>query len=227
MKNIFLICGYGVPKNILTDENYNFYLKIILNKIYSLTLENKIDRPMIICAGGKTDIFKPYKRTEAAEIIKLFKNIIKQKSFLKAITKNWLFMPENKSISTLENLLNAQQIISQQKINKAKIFVFCEQTREQRIKILSKKIFNKNYKTQVISIDFDISANRYLPLDYLAKKESLEIKYGFWALQSPANLKRYHEIFEEKLAYFRKVDWQKNPDAIKTWWDQKIKEFGS
>lgn len=226
MKNIFLVCGYGVPKNILVDENYNFYLKIVLNKIYSLVTKNKIDQPLIILAGGKTDIFKPYKRTEAGEMIKLFKNIIKQKPFLKPITKNWLFVAENTSISTLENLLNAQQIISQRKIKQANVFVFCEQTREQRIKILAKKILAKNCSFQVVPIDFDISANRYLPSEYLSKKENAELKHCFWALQKPENLKQHHEMVEEKLKFFRQADWSKNTNAvIKSWWDQKAKEL--
>jgi hypothetical protein len=36
MKNIFLILGHGIPKNILKDENCNFYLKMVFNKIYDV-----------------------------------------------------------------------------------------------------------------------------------------------------------------------------------------------
>jgi uncharacterized SAM-binding protein YcdF (DUF218 family) len=163
MNDIFLVFGYGVPKNILKDENYNFYLKMVFNKIYSFVAKNNIDKPIIITCGGETDMLKPYKRTEADEMIKLFSAIINERLFLKPISNKWLFIPENKSLSTLENLLNSNKIIQKRKIKKANFFIFCEQTRERRIKVLAKKILDKNYNFLVVPIDFDVSVNRYLP----------------------------------------------------------------
>ena len=198
MNDVFLVFGYGVPKNILKDENYNFYLKMVFNKIYSFVVKNKIDKPIIITCGGETDMLKPYKRTEADEMIQLFGALIKERPFLKPITKNWLFIPENKSLSTLENLLNSNKIIQKRKVKKANFFIFCEQTREKRIKVLANRILEKNYNFLVVPIDFDVSANRYLPTEYLVKKESAELQHSLWALQSPENLKKYHKVFEEK-----------------------------
>jgi hypothetical protein len=224
MNDVFLIFGYGVPKNILKDENYNFYLKMVFNKIYDTAIKDKSAKSLIICCGGKTDIIKPYKRTEAEEIIKFFAKLIEQKPFLNLITKNWLFIPEKRSLSTLENLINSKKIIQKRKIKKANFFIFCEQTREKRIKILVKKIFDKNYNFQVVPTDFDVSANRYLPLEYLTKKESAELKHSLWVLKSPENLKKHHKVFEEKLDYFRKVGHKAHVNAVKEWWDQKLKE---
>ncbi len=68
----------------------NFYLKIVFNKIYDLVVKNKIYKPITICCGGETDMFKPYKRTEADEMIKLFKTLIEERPFLKSTTKSWL-----------------------------------------------------------------------------------------------------------------------------------------
>jgi len=225
MNNVFSVFGYGVPKNILKDENYNFYLKMVFNKIYSFVVKNKIDKPIIITCGGKTDMLKPYKRTEADEMIKLFSTLIKERPFLKLMTKNWLFIPENKSLSTLENLLNSNKIIQKRKIKKANFFIFCEQTRERRIKILAKKILDKNYNFLVVPIDFDVSANRYLPIEYLAKKENVELKHSLWALQSPENLKKHHKVFEDKFEYLRKAGHKAQVSAVKEWWDQKLKEL--
>ncbi len=225
MNDIFLVFGYGVPKNILKDENYNFYLKIVFNRIYSFVVKNKIDKPIIITCGGKTDMLKPYKRTEADEMIKLFSAFINERPFLKPITKNWLFVSENKSLSTLENLLNSNKIIQKRKIKKANFFIFCEETREKRIKVLAKKILDKNYNFLVVPIDFDVSANRYLPVEYLAKKESVELKHSLWALQNPENLKKHHKVFEEKFEYFRKVGHKAHVNTVKEWWDQKLKEL--
>lgn len=225
MNDVFLVFGYGIPKNILKDENYNFYLKMVFNKIYGFVAKNKTDKPIIITCGGETDMLKPYKRSEADEMIKLFSAFIKERPFLKPMTKNWLFIPENKSLSTLENLLNSNKIIQKRKIKKANFFIFCEQTREKRIKVLAKKILDKNYNFLVVPIDFDVSANRYLPMEYLAKKESAELKHSLWALQSPENLKKHHKVFEEKIEYLRKAGSKVHVEAVKEWWDQKLKEL--
>ena len=224
MNDIFLVFGYGIPKNILKDENYNFYLKTVFNRIYEITLKSKSKKVLIICSGGKTDMFKPYRRTEADEMIRLLKKISKR-PFLKKITRNWLFIPERKSLSTLENLLNCWEIIRKQSIRKANLYIFCEQTREKRIKILAKKILNKNYNFLVIPIDFDVSANRYLPIDFIAKKEKVELKYALWALQSPKNLKKYRKVFAERIEYLRKAGPKRDAEAIKKWWEQKLKEL--
>jgi hypothetical protein len=224
MNDVFLVFGYGIPKDILKDENYNFYLKMVFNRIYDIVSMNKIKKPLIICSGGKTDMFKPYKRTEAEEMIRLLKNLSKR-PFLKKITRNWLFIPEKKSLSTLENFINCQQIIKKRRIKKANFYVFCEQTRAKGIKILAKKIFNKNYNFLIIPIDFDVSANRYLSIDFIAKKEKAELEHSLWALQSPKNLKKHHKVFAERIEYLRKAGPKVHVEAVKEWWEQKLKEL--
>ena len=221
MKNFFLIFGYGVPQNIFKDENYNFYLKLVFNKIYNLTLKNS-DRPVIIPCGGKTDLLKPYRRTEAKEMVRWFKILIRQRKNLKTITSHWQFTPESHSISTLENLLYSHQIIKRFNLKGPKIFIFCEQTRARRIKILAKKIF-KNCRLQILPIDFDVSANRYLPVEYLKEKEKTEIKHSLWALKNHQNLAKHHQMFLEKFQYLRAVPRHRQVKAIRKWWDEKIK----
>lgn len=225
MNDVFLVFGYGIPKNILKDENYNFYLKMVFNKIYGFVVKNKINKPIIIICGGETDMLKPYRRIEADEMIKLFSAFIKERPFLKPMTKNWLFISENKSLSTLENLLNSKRIIEKRKIKKANFFIFCEQTREKRIKVLVNKIFNKNYNFLVVPLDFDVSANRYLSPEFLVEKEKTELEHALWALQSPENLKKHHEVFVEKIEYLRKAGPKVHVEAVKKWWEQKLKEL--
>ncbi|HLM84476.1 MAG TPA: hypothetical protein VK254_04710 [Candidatus Bathyarchaeia archaeon] len=225
MNNIFLVFGYGMPKNILKDEKYNFYLKIVFNKIYDFATKNNAAKPIIIFCGGNTDGFKPYQRTEADEMIRFFTALITERPMLKSLTKKWTLIPENKSLSTLENLIKSQKIITKRKIRKANLFIFCEQTRENRIKVLAKKILDKNYKFRIEPIDFDVSQNRYLSPEYLAKKENTELKHSLWALQNPENLKKHHQMFKEKFEYFRKVGHKAQTNAVKEWWDQKLKEM--
>ena len=198
---------------------------MVFNKIYSLVVKNKTEKPIIIACGGETDMLKPYKRTEADEMIKLFSAFIKERPFLKSMTKNWLFIPENKSLSTLENLFNSKKIVEKQRIKKANFFIFCEQTREKRIKVLAKKILDKNYNFLVVPIDFDVSANRYLSPEFLDKKEKVELEHSLWALQSPENLKKHHEVFVEKIEYLRKAGPKVHVEAVKKWWEQKLKEL--
>ncbi len=224
MKDIFLVFGYGIPKNIIKDENYNFYLKMVFNRIYDILIKNKNIKPLILCSGGKTDMFKPYKRTEGEEMVKLFKHITK-KPFLKEITRNWLFIPEKKSLSTLENFLNCLQLIKNRNIKKANFYIFCEQTREKRIKVLAKKILNKNYNFLVMPIDFDVSANRYLSPEFITKKEKYELEHSLWALKGPENLKKHHKVFAEKIDYLRKAGSKMHVEAVKKWWEQKFKEL--
>ncbi|MFH1838591.1 MAG: hypothetical protein ABH808_03845 [Candidatus Kuenenbacteria bacterium] len=225
MNNIFIIFGYGIPKDILKDENYNFYLKIVFNKIYSFVIKNEIKKPIIIFCGGETDTFKPCKRNEADGMIEFFNKMIKQKPFLNLITKNWFFISEKESLSTLENLINSKKIINKRKIKEANLFIFCEQTREKRIKILTKKIFDKNYNFQIMPIDFDVSSNRYLSLDFFIKKEKAELKHSLWALQSRENLKKHHEVFVERVEYLRKAGPKVHVETVKKWWEKKLKEL--
>jgi ribosome-interacting GTPase 1 len=211
-----------VPKNIFTNRNYQSYLIGAFNKIYDLSAANRT-KPMIIFCGGKTDCFKPYRRTEEEEMIRFFKQLAAQ-PFVKNKTKNWRLVGEGISISTLENLLFSKRIIDKKKIHKANIYIFCETTRERRIKMLAGKIFGKNFKCRVISIDFDVSSNRYLDPKFIVKKEKAEMKHALWSLKSPANLKKHHQVFVEKLDYFRK-EGGNHPDAVKKWWDKKLKEL--
>ena len=224
MRNVFLILGYGIPKNILKDENYNFYLKTVFNKIYDLVTKNKAKSPVIICSGGRTDMFKPYKRSEAGEMVKLLEKLSKRLS-LKEITKDWSFVLGKNPLSTLENLLNCQKIIQKRKIRKSNLYIFCEQTREKRIKILAKKILNKNHNFKVIPIDFDISSNRYISLEFLAKKEKAELNHSLWALQNPENLKKHHKLFKERITFLRKAGPKVHTKAVKEWWKKKLKEL--
>jgi len=225
MKNIFLIFGYGIPKNIFADENYNLYLKTVFNQVYDLVTKDKVSSPLIICSGGKTDCFKPYKRTEGDEMVKFLKKLCQQ-SFLKSVTKNWLFVSEKTSLSTLENFLHCRGILKKQKIT-ARLYIFCEQTRAKRVKILAKKILAKKYNQTVIPVDFDTSANRYLAPKFLAEKERLVLKHDLLALENTTNLKKYHQLFEEKLKFLRKAGPEVHTKAVQEWWKQEINKLTS
>jgi hypothetical protein len=224
MKNVFFIFGYGVPKNILQDENYNSYLKTVFNKIYDFTIQKNITDPIIICSGGPTDLFRPYKRTEAEEMIRFFQNLIKR-PYLKPIAKNWSFIPEKNSLSTLENLLNCQAILTKNKITRGNLHIFCEQTRRRRVKILTQKLLTKNFHLKITPIDFNTSPDRYFDPKFLAKKEKLVLRYDLWALKNYANFQKYHQTFTDKFGSLRRAKPATRPEVMKVWWQRVINEL--
>lgn len=224
MNNVFLVFGYGIPKDIMKDENYAVYLRLVFNTIYDLMAKKRFsERVTIIFSGGKTDLYKPFNRTEAEEMIKLFKQF-SARPLVKNITKNWALLAEKRSLSTLENFLYCKEMLVQKKFKTKKIHIFCEQTRTLRIKKLSKKIFEK-YGVKVIPIDFDTSEHRYLDPAFLAQKEKTELKHSLWALKNHFNLEKHHKVFKEKLALLKKVKPEDRQKALKKWWEDKLNAF--
>ncbi|MFN3301648.1 MAG: hypothetical protein ACK413_01280 [Patescibacteria group bacterium] len=221
MKNIFVIPGYGIPKDILKDEQQKRYLGLVFNYIFQFCLDNKETRPLIIFCGGNTDIFKPYKRTEAKELKKLFLTLAKR-SFVKNYTKNWQYKLREKSLSTLENILEANKIIKKIK-GKKSIYFFTEKTLEFKVKRLAREILKTNFK--VIALDFDLSINRYRNPDFINKKESLDIKLALKSLRDRKFFNRYRELLKEKIEYLRKAKAKHHQEAIYKWWQSKIKEL--
>ena len=216
----FLILGYGTPENILVDENYHVYLTIVFNSIFESVERRKCEKPQLIFCGGNTDFFPPYKRTEAEEMIRFFKNL-QRDTFRKKVSRGWRFLPENKSLSTLENLLFAEKIIAKKRKSQAGIFIFCEKTREHRIKILARKIFLNSAFVQIIPIDFDKSSSRYLG-KFVEQKEKLELKHSLWALKNSLHLKKHHLLFQEKMAILRTTSPEKRAVVLKNFWSQKM-----
>lgn len=224
MRKIYLILGYGTPRNIFKDENYNFYLKMVFNRVYDDTINKSIVDPFIIFSGGNTDMIKPYKRTEADEMMRFFKKLASRRGVHEATCK-WRFITERKSISSLENILQSKEILQKRKIGQADITLFCEHTRKRRVSILSKKLFSKNLNINVEPIDFDVSPNRYLDSEFLKKKERVELKHCLWALKSPENLEKHHKFFVEKIAYLRKAGPKAHVKAVKQFWQEKLREL--
>lgn len=217
MKKVYIVPGYGIPKNILSDEHYNSYLKTVFNQIFEAS-QNK--EALIIFSGGNSDIFKPYHRTEAEEMRRLFMKLA-QRSFVAQAVKRWQIVIEKKALSSLENVLNSKQIFLKKKITFSDVTLFCEWSRQEKMKVFMKKIFGKNFVVK--AIDFDISQNRY-HTDLIRKKEAKDIEFSLWALKNPANLRRYKKLFAERILWLRKQK-VNQPQAVKQWLEMKLKEL--
>ncbi|HBP00443.1 MAG: hypothetical protein UU48_C0011G0009 [Candidatus Uhrbacteria bacterium GW2011_GWF2_41_16] len=209
----YIICGYGIPKDIDNDENYHTYLNIVFNHIYSKSV---IDEVVIIPCGGPTAMESPYEETEAAVIAYYLQKIMKRPE-LKHSTEKCKFYLEQKSLSTLENLVFAKQIFDEQKLN-GMIVIFCEETRRERVRKVTDIIFGSEAIVQ--SIDFDVSKNRYLDAKIIDQKESIALQESLWTLESKERLEQHHEFFKRKFSFFRERQNQGIPhvDVIEEWY---------
>jgi hypothetical protein len=221
MKNVFVVPGYGIPKNILEDQSYRKYLGLVFNYVFEVCTKTDNWSPVVVFCGGPTDIFKPYKRTEGNEMKRLFLKYTKR-DFVKNYTKNWSLKTENKSLSTHENIMLAKNIISKIKGERG-VYIFCEYTRRAKIKAFAKEVLTDKFL--VVPFDFDLSANRYRDPKFITKKENLDKKFGLMSIRDKDFHARYRKMFVEKLAYFRKMGPAKHQEAINIWWHQKIKEL--
>ena len=221
MRQVFLVLGYGIPKNILQDENYGLYLKSVFNQIFAWCAEHDAWNPVIIFSGGKTDMIRPYRRTEAEEMIRLFRVLMRRPSVKKHLA-HWFLIPEMKALSTLDNFLYAKKILHKYHFGIKRVIVFGEQTRRHRITALAKRIFKRS---QMMSIDFDQSENRYLDEKFLQQKESHGLKMDRWALKSQKNLKKHRELFKQKLKVFRQAGSKHHVQAIRLWWEKELQQF--
>src|SRR3989344_2073787 len=189
--NIFLILGYGIPEDIKQDKNYITYLHIAFNKMYEISAETEA---VIIPCGGPTNCSPPYEGTEAEEMERFITDLMGQ-SGIQEKTSAWKIIQENKSLSTLENFVFAKHIIDEQNLQ-GDILVFCEKTRENRIRAFAEKVFHQRNWT-IEAVDFDTSKNRYLNQKTIDIKEELAMKEGLWVLEDPERMKVHHQFFEK------------------------------
>lgn len=189
-KLIVVINGYGVPKDIMTDFSYYAYLIQIFNFLWENYRQKSL---LIIPCGGPTDLYPPFKRTEAGEIAKWLKVRIKKLG----LTKKWRLRSIATELSALENLLACRRFVHNSNIN-----YFCERTREKKMRILASKIFGN--KIRVIGIEFDGSASRY-QLPGRKELENQDLSYSLLALKNPTWRKILRQAAEEKIRVLRKT----------------------
>ncbi|MBI3251272.1 MAG: hypothetical protein HYZ61_05505, partial [Candidatus Andersenbacteria bacterium] len=181
------------------------YLHAVVNYLFSRYRD--VDGT-IVMNGGATDIFKPYKRTEAEEIKKwIFFTIGKSVHFSK-VKKHWKFVVRPKSLTTVENLLNFAETIdlstpptSRRSRSGNNTLIFCEATRSARIHRLVREI-PRLKKAKIIAIDFDSSTRRY-DLDTIKKNERDFLRLELAALQDPTRLMSLRNFAKEKLRIMR------------------------
>ncbi|HAU66158.1 MAG: hypothetical protein A2017_16300 [Lentisphaerae bacterium GWF2_44_16] len=214
---IFIICGYGIPTSIETDRSYQTYLAIVFNTIYEIA-RNK--SAMIIPCGGPTKCDPPFTGTEAELIAGHLSHLVARNE-VKRHTLEWKILSEDQSLSTLENLLFSEQLIQAHNLT-GTVTIFCEKTREVRLKIFADHIFGIGVAV-VQAIDFDLTKNRYLDQEVLAKKEGLALKEGLWTLEEPTRIQKHHEFFQKKFEFLRRRQSEglSHIDAVTEWFQNE------
>ncbi|MCR4311924.1 MAG: YdcF family protein, partial [Candidatus Uhrbacteria bacterium] len=129
----YVICGYGIPKDIESDTNYRTYLNVVFNRIFAGSADQEA---IIIPCGGETSCEPPYEGTEAAAIGECIEKMMRREVMGKT-TADWRVVREDRSLSTLENLLFANEIVG----DAEHTTIFCDETRKERIGLISKKVF--------------------------------------------------------------------------------------
>lgn len=194
-----IINGYGVPKDIFRDQNYHAYLGQILNYLWVNYSQQKLN---IILCGGNSDMYKPYKRTEAGEMYKWLHPRFKKLG----LNKNWQLIKNNSGLSAVENLLSSQELI-----NSGAIIYFCEMTRKVKSQKLVSQIFGK--ESQVMAIEFDTSPARY-NTKIRAKLEKEDLKYSLRALKDGNFRKIFQQANQEKIKHLRVLSDQQRKEQI-------------
>lgn len=213
---VFIIPGYGIPESIEQDQNYLTYLHVAFNRIYEAA---KGEKALIIPCGGPTNCTPPYEGTEAAMIGAYIQKLI-DRPMMGDLCKAWSIQLENRSLSTLENLIFVKDILDRTE-GVELVVIFCEATRADRIRVVSNQILSTRRNVTIEAIDFDITANRYSKT-VVGVKEQRATDGFLWALESPERLAKYHELYERRLTLIRTLQNEglSHVDAVAEWYRQ-------
>lgn len=193
-----------------TDLNYQVYLRSVFNRAFDDLIRTGLTQT-IVCSGGPTDMRKPYRRTEAEEMIRELKRMVAR--LPKEYRAQWRFVAENKSLSTLENLLFVKRIVGNRPMT-----ICCEWTRRKRIQKTVRLVFGKMQAATVLGFDFDVSANRYRLTETLAKREREMLRFDQWSVRGPKNLRRHHAAYLQRLRFLRSYGPDRHVEAVNAWY---------
>lgn len=204
----FIIPGYHLPNNIENDEKYIKYFDFACKEIVRISNSEKV---LVILSGGNIDMDKPFDRILSKVMLPLFN------SYIDKYNINCLVKTEEKSLSSLENLIYSKDILDEFKEN-FDIYIFSDKQRLDRSKILSDKVFDNP-----IMLGVDISHElEKQNAEVVNKKEELATKFSLWALNSKDNFDKFKSVYNEKYAYLRTISPEKRKEAEIEWWKEML-----
>lgn len=199
MKQVFIVPGYGIPPNTLKDNAYRAYLTSVTKQVTNYLKTRPLTKCVLIFCGGKTALDKPFNRTEAGEMVRLFTHVSRNTLSSSQIKIN----KEQKSISSLENLVNANNALQRLTKTKKQVIIFFERTRAYRGRELA-KIVIKGKKIKVIPVDL-YTPEQMKHIKLMQKKDKLSLNASLWALRSTEHYKKLHRIYLRRIRILRRT----------------------
>lgn len=208
---VFIVPGYHMPRDIESDEVYMNYFNFTCEKIKKIAGN---DRVTVILSGGNIDMDEPYDRVLSKEMKGLFSKIAEYFGL------NCIMLTEEKSLSSLENLIYSKNIINGIDGEK-QIYIFSDLQRSVRTKLTADKIFN-NYDLLTI----DLSSNEEKQnQDIVNKKEKIATDFSLWALKSKENMEEFMKVYADKFNLLRSVPEVKRKETEILWWKSMISKY--
>jgi hypothetical protein len=217
-KHLYLIPGYGVPRDMAADGSYQRYLGFVFNYLFAEAQRGVAGT--VVMSGGATDMLPPCRRTEAGEMAVVLKAWAARPECRRAL-KGWHWQREDKAILTVENLLNTQAWAARQGWSSARLTIFVEATRAARVRRLARLVF-PGWTARVVPVDFDLSANRYLEADFLRRREQAQTRWEARAVHDPAFRRELHALALRRLAMLRTAGPDGHVAAVRVWWEKEL-----
>lgn len=185
---IAIINGYGVPGDIRTDRSYHAYLVQVLNWLWD---RHRTHAVTLVPCGGRTDMRRPYRRTEAGKMAKW----LTPRMRALGLASTWRVRPIATELTALENMLAAAA-----RYPTGPIVYFCEWTRLKKMRALAKRVLGA--RATVVGIKFDGSAPRYDVKGRIALERE-DLTYSLAALKDPVWRRLLRAAAEEKIRVLR------------------------
>lgn len=221
---VYLIFGYGIPRDILRDAAYRAYLGGVFSFISRDVARRRVRQPVVIASGGPTDCFPPFRRLEGVELLRGFRALASPSA-----TRSWRLLTERTAPSTLENITGSRDVLRRRRIRPGSITMFCEPSRARRVRTIGRRVFER-VPLRVVAIPFPAPTEPSQNRRAIAAKERRAIAYDSWALRSPANFRRYHALYRRKLEFTRQLGPkhghpQLTGPALRGWWQGARREL--
>jgi hypothetical protein len=209
---IFIVPGYHLPKDISKDEVYKIYFNYVCQEIKKTCLNG--EKITVLLSGGNIDMDQPFDRILSKEM---------KESFLatsNSYNLNCTLFTEEKSLSSIENLIYSKEIIDEIEGDKL-IYIFSDLQRAKRTQLTADIIF-KNYKLLTIDLSSKEERNNQ---EIVEKKENLALNFSLWALKNKDNLEEFKQVYVDKFKLLRSVSADKRKETEINWWKEMILKY--
>lgn len=209
---IFIVPGYHLPKDISKDEVYKIYFNYVCQEIKKTCLNG--EKITVLLSGGNIDMDQPFDRILSKEM---------KESFLatsNSYNLNCILFTEEKSLSSIENLIYSKEIIDEIEGDKL-IYIFSDLQRAKRTQLTADIIF-KDYKLLTIDLSSKEERNNQ---EIVEKKENLALNFSLWALKNKDNLEEFKQVYVDKFKLLRNVSADKRKETEINWWKDMILKY--